>query len=334
MRKVLVSREEWADLPYFPISLVYKRRFGGKVIKVPVALAETCPNREGLRGMQTCIFCDEWGSFAYPKSQNDELRTQIELHRSKVASRFNAKRFLIYFQAYTTTFTAVNKLREAFEIALSYPDVVGVVVGTRPDCLSDSLLRLWQEYNQKTYVGIELGVQSFADEQLEWMRRGHSAAQSIAAVEKVAAAGLDVGIHLMFGWPGENEKQMRETAELCNDLPLSNVKLHNLHVLKGTPLAEMYARGEFSPIEFHDYASRVAIFLRHLSPDVAIHRLAALSSRWDELIAPDWTRHKMRVFQGMLDHLRRSEVRQGDAYGKPAQTERNRLISSACAIPS
>ncbi|HVK61893.1 MAG TPA: TIGR01212 family radical SAM protein [Bdellovibrionales bacterium] len=303
--------QSWEGKPYFPISQVYKKRFGSKVVKIPVSIAETCPNREGIRGMQTCIFCDVHGSFAYPESQGDELREQILKHREKVAKRFNASKFLVYFQAYTTTFTQLARMKQGFETALSFDDVAGIVVGTRPDTLSDAVLRFWKETSEKTFVSIELGVQSFDDDQLIWMRRGHTAAQSIKGIDKVAATGLDVGLHLIFGWPTENDKQIIETARLCNSLPISNVKLHNLHVLKHTPLEELHAKGEFNPVDLDLYASRVALFLDHLSPRIAVHRLAALSSRWDELIAPDWTRHKMKSYQGIIDRVHAAGSWQG-----------------------
>jgi radical SAM protein (TIGR01212 family) len=306
---------EWDGKPYFPISLVYRQRFGSKVVKIPVSIADNCPNRAGIKGMQTCIFCDEHGSFAYPENQNDELRSQILKHREKVATRFNASQFLIYFQAYTTTFTQVKRLEQAFETALSYDDVKGLVVGTRPDTLSEGVLKLWREYAQKTFVGIELGVQSFDDDQLVWMRRGHTGAQAIKGVERVAReAGVDVGIHLIFGWPTETDKQIIETAELCNSLPITNVKLHNLHVIKNTPLEALYASGEFIPVELDLYAHRVALFLERLNPRIAVHRLAALSSRWEELIAPQWTRHKMKSYQGIIDRINERGTWQGKLF--------------------
>lgn len=311
-----LPRLEWDGKPYFPISQVYKQRFGSKVVKIPVAIAEDCPNRSGLRGMETCIFCDVHGSFAYPESQNDELRRQIIEHRGRVSKRSKAERFLVYFQAYTTTFTGLAKLKQAFETALSFEDVVGLVVGTRPDCLSEAVLRAWRETSERTYVGVEIGVQSFDDGQLQWMRRGHTAAQSIKGIERVAQeAGVDVGLHLIFGWPTENDKQIVETAMLCNQLPITNVKLHNLHVLKNTTLETMYKQGLFIPAEFAIYAHRVTLFLEHLSPRIAVHRLSALSSRHDELIAPAWTGYKMRTFQEILDFIRARGAWQGRALG-------------------
>jgi uncharacterized protein len=309
-----VTSPQWDGKPYFPISQVYKQRFGSKVVKIPVSIADNCPNRAGIKGMQTCIFCDVHGSFAYPESQGDEIREQIRRHREKVAKRFNAHKFLVYFQAYTTTFTQLARLKEGFEAALESDDVAGLVVGTRPDTLSDAVLRAWKEYSERTFVGIELGVQSFDDDQLIWMRRGHTAAQAIKGIERVAATGVDTGIHLIFGWPTENDKQIIETARLCNDLPITNVKLHNLHVLKQTPLETLYNEGGFVPVELDEYAARVALFLEHLSPRIAVHRLAALSSRWDELIAPAWTRHKMKSYQGIIDRINDRGAYQGRLY--------------------
>jgi radical SAM protein (TIGR01212 family) len=304
--------DQWLGQPYYPISQFYKQKFGTKVVKIPVSIAEDCPNRRGLKGMKTCIFCDDTGSFAYPENQGLLLREQIRMHREKVSARFNASRFLIYFQAYTTTFTSLDRLREGFEIALENEDVAGIVVGTRPDCLSSAVLKTWKEYAERTFFAVEFGVQSFDDDQLVWMRRGHTAAQSIAAIERVhKESGIDIGLHLIFGWPTENDKQIIETARLCSSLPISNVKLHNLHVLKGTPLADMYHEGTFQPVDLELYSHRVGLFLEHLSPKIAVHRLAALSSRWEELIAPPWTRHKMKSYQAILDHLNTRGIRQG-----------------------
>lgn len=317
--------ETWHGKPYFPISQSYRERFGAKVVKVPVAMAESCPNREGLKGMKTCIFCDEHGSFAYPQTQGLELTEQILQHREKVAKRFNAARFLIYFQAYTTTFSQLARLKEGFATALSFSDVAGIVVGTRPDTLSAALLEFWQESAKKTFVGIELGVQSFSDEKLLWMRRGHTAVQAIKGIDRVASFGLDVGVHLIFGFPGETDKEIIETARLCNQLPISNVKLHNLHVLRNTPLHELYQQNEFMPIELEAYADRVGLFLDHLSPQIAVHRLAALSSTWDELIAPTWVRHKMKSYQAVIDRLNSCGHWQGREFQKTASAFQSRL---------
>ena len=302
----------WLGLPYYPISEFYKNQFGGKVYKIPVTVVDNCPNRMGLKGMQTCVFCDVWGSAARSESMTMELSAQIEKYHAHIAKRFHSDQFLVYFQAYTNTFTKITALRANFDLALNYDYVKGLVIGTRPDCLSKGVLDLWNEYHEKSFVAVELGVQSFFNDQLEFMRRGHTREQSIDAIHKITQnTKVDLGIHLMFGMPGETNEQIIETAKIISDLPVTNVKLHNLHVLKQTPLEDIYYQGDFAPIEREAYAERVALFLQHLSPRIAIHRLAALSSRWEELVAPEWTARKMETHQYLIDYLRARQIYQG-----------------------
>lgn len=304
----------WLGLPYRPISEFYMERFGGKVYKIPVSVVDDCPNRRGLKGMQTCVFCDVWGSAAKSESMTMGLREQIEKYQEAIAKKYKAQNFLVYFQAYTNTFTKLDALRINFETALSFPLVKGLVVGTRPDCLSKGVLDLWNEYHAKSFVAVELGVQSFDNPQLEFMRRGHTREQSLKAIEKISTeTNVDLGIHLIFGNPGETDAQMVETAKICNDLPITNIKLHNLHVLKETPLEKMHADGLFTPIERDEYARRVQLFIEHLSPRIYVHRLAAFASRWEELVAPKWTSDKMGTHQFMIDYLRERGSFQGKA---------------------
>jgi radical SAM protein (TIGR01212 family) len=305
-----------AKLPYNPISRFYREKFGEKVYKISVAVADTCPNREGLRGMQTCNFCDQWGSAAYHENLTRPLETQITSVAEILRKKRNARKFLVYYQAYTTTFERVHKLKQQFEIALKFPDIVGLVVGTRPDCLSDSLFELWNKTKNKTFLAVEMGVQTFADQQLLWLRRGHTAEQSVRAIQRIAknCPDLNLGIHLIFGLPGETDQQILEAAKKVNDLPIHNVKLHNLHVLKETELEKQYSRGEFEPLDKETYFHRCNLFLQHLRPDMAVHRLAALSPRPDELIAPQWTSYKMETYQHMLDYMNERGSYQGQLY--------------------
>lgn len=303
---------DWLGNPYYPISRLYRNLFGERVYKVPVSVVDDCPNRRGLKGMQTCVFCDVWGSAARSEAMTLPLKEQIEKYKDYIGSRFKAKAFLVYFQAYTNTFTKVSQLRENFDLALSYEDVKGLVVGTRPDCLSAAVLDLWTEAHERSFVSVELGVQSFNDRHLEFMRRGHTAEQSLKAIDRISKnSPVDLGIHLIFGSPGETNREIVELAKQVSDLPISNVKIHNLHVLENTPLAQQYRAGEFQPIELKEYTERVALFLTHLDPRIAVHRLAALASRWDELIAPDWTKDKMGTHQHIVDYLKQNHLFQG-----------------------
>lgn len=299
-------------LPFNPISQHYKELFGEKVYKVPVAVAESCPNREGLKGMETCLFCDIWGSAARSEAFELQLPDQISKYKAHIQKKFKAQQFLIYFQAYTNTFLKLQNLRQNFDTALLDSDIRGFIVGTRPDCLSHAVLELWNEYQKKTFVGVEIGVQSFFDDSLEFMKRGHTRAQSLKALEVIQKkTKVDLGIHLMFGWPQDSRERMVETAKICNDLPISNVKLHNVHVLKDTGLERLYQTGQFRPYEIDEYGELVQTFLEHLHPRIHIHRLSAYASRWDELVAPDWTKNKMGSHQYLIDYLRSRHSYQG-----------------------
>jgi len=320
----------WRGLPYKTIADHYRHLFSEKVYKIPVSVVDNCPNRMGLKGMQTCIFCDEWGSAARAESFEMSLRQQIEKYQDHIGRRFNAKTFLVYFQAYTNSFAKVATLRDHFSTAMSYAGIKGLVIGTRPDCLSPAVLNLWQEFHEKSFVSVELGIQSFDDEDLNFLRRGHTRSQALDAILRISSqTEVDLGIHLIFGLPEETDQKIIETACLVNTLPITNVKLHNLHVLKGTPLADLYQQGLFKPIERDRYAHRVQLFLQHLRPDIALHRLAAFASRWDELIAPSWTSDKMGTHQFLIEHLRHQKAFQAQKF--QAVTDEHQLLRNNLA---
>jgi len=304
--------KHWNNHRYYPISQYYKRRFGEKVYKVSVSIAETCPNRQPNSRMPLCIFCDEWGSAAYHLERDKSLREQIIINREKIAQRYRAKKFLVYFQSYTNTFDRVKQLELRFAVALEQDRICGLVSGTRPDCLPARVLPLLRKIHAENYLMIELGLQSFFDQHLDFLQRGHTVQSGYDAINKLHEhTGVDIGIHLMFGLPGETDEEIIQTADIINRLPVSNVKLHNLHVLSNTPLAAIYARGQFTPLELEDYTNRVVLFLQHLSPDIAVQRLSAVASRWDELVAPEWTRNKLMPVQFIENELAKRELWQG-----------------------
>ncbi len=314
---------QWQGRRYYPISQYFRRRFGERVGKISVSIAETCPNRSSASAMELCIFCDEWGSAAYPLEKDQDLQEQIRGNKLRVGRRLKSQRFLVYFQSYTNTLDKVDILRQRFITALAQDNIDGLVVGTRPDCLPQRIFPLLEEMSQRSYVMVELGVQSFFNDQLAFLKRGHTAEKNIEAVFALARhTHVDIGVHLIFGLPDETPARLIETARIINQLPISNVKLHNLHVLRNTELAQLYARGEFVPDELEAYADKVILFLRHLSPNVAVQRLAALASRWDELIAPQWTAGKMQPIEFIENRMRQAGVIQGDLYAAQNLPER------------
>ena len=301
-----------SPLRYHPLSRHYRRRFGCKVYKVSVAVAETCPNRQGQGGARVCTFCDAWGSAAYAETAALPLREQIRRNAARIRARYRADKFLVYFQAYTNTFERMARLQEWFETALAEPDVLGIVVGTRPDCLPPRVLRLLAGLARQAHVGVELGVQSLDDAQLAFLSRGHDAACSLRALERLREhPELEVCAHLMFGLPGESDAQLAATAQALAARGVHGVKLHNLHVLRGTPLERLHRAGRFAPIELPAYAGRVRVFLEHLPPGIVVHRLNAVASRWEDVVAPDWARQKLAPTQHILAALERADSWQG-----------------------
>ena len=297
---------------YYPLSQHYRERFGEKVYKVSVSVAKTCPNREGHKGMNVCIFCDEWGSAAYQQFSDLPLLKQIQINREAIRKRYKAKKFLIYFQSYTNTFGQFSDLETLYHNALKEIDVIGLVVGTRPDCIPKRILSKFAELSKEQYLSVELGVQTFDNHQLNFLSRGHDRATSIEAIQKLKSLqNIDICVHLMFGLPNETDQQIQETALLLSEMEVNGVKLHNIHVLRNTELEKLFHESKFIPIELEEYARRVTIFLECLSPKIAVHRLAAVASRWDQLVAPSWTREKMRTAQFIDDYLEVNQTWQG-----------------------
>jgi len=306
---------EWSGKPYFPISSYYKKKFGEKVYKITVGTAEICPNRKGDDENRICIFCDETGSAAFHLKEKKELRQQIIENREWLNKRFKVNRFLVYFQPYTSTMEQMGKLEQNLNLALEEDKVCGLVLGTRPDCLPKKIFKLFRNVQERTDLSVELGVQSFSEEDMLFLKRGHTTQQSMDAIQSLhEISGITVGIHLMFGLPEERDSKLVEMAQLINTLPVSNVKLHNLHVLANTPLEALYRKQEFAPVELEAYAKKVALFLEHLSPKIAVQRLAATANRWEHLVAPEWTKERMRPTQVIINHMQSESRYQGKFY--------------------
>ena len=305
--------KNWEGIPYYPINQYYKKMFGEKVYKISVSMPGSCPNRDGIKGMKPCVFCDEWGSAAFPEYRESELLEQINKIKDVVRIRNKVNKFLLYFQAYTNTFRKVSTLKQYFDVVKDNEEICGYVVGTRPDCISKSVIELYNEYQPKKPIFVELGVQSFDNDYLKWMERGHTAEKSEWAIKYLRENSPDVniGVHLIFGLPNETNEHIKIAADKVNQLGVDNVKLHNLHVLKKTPLEQMFNSGEFTPLSQEAYAERVALFLSLLNPEIAVQRLTAVASRHDELVAPRWTSGKMSSYQYMLDYLKEKQIYQG-----------------------
>ncbi|MEO5969704.1 MAG: TIGR01212 family radical SAM protein, partial [Bdellovibrionia bacterium] len=226
---------------HYPYSKYLQEMFGEKTYKVVVASGLTCPTRDGTIAKKGCAFCDLRGSSSYfgKKGRGSEIRKQIQARIPGIRERFSANKFLAYFQSYTNTYSDIDYLRGIYEEALLEPEIQGLCIGTRPDCLPDPVIHLLEELAQKTYISLELGVQSFEDPTLDWLCRGHDRACSIAALEKLRklAPHVHVCVHLIFGSPTDSVKNQRDAALLLNQYQVRGVKLHQLMILEHTDLA-------------------------------------------------------------------------------------------------
>lgn len=256
----------------------FKRRYGERLQKVVIDAGMTCPNRDGSKGRGGCTYCDNAAfhpGYSIPgKSILQQIDEGIEFHRNRYR---NARHFLAYFQSYSNTYAPVGRLRELYEEALSHPSIVGIVVGTRPDCVDEEKLDYLREIQSRgKIVIVEYGVESCYDITLRRINRGHTFEDARRAIEMTAERGLDVGIHMMLGLPGETEEMMMDEAELINSLPIRSVKFHQLQIVKGTAMEKEYGDHpeDFVRFTLDGYLDFFADLLERLRPDIYIERFA------------------------------------------------------------
>jgi radical SAM protein (TIGR01212 family) len=300
---------------HYPYSRYLQETFGGKTYKVVVASQLTCPTRDGTLAKRGCAFCDlrGSGSFFGKKGRGRDVRDQIQARLPEIQERFGANHFLAYFQSYTNTYADLDYLREIYQAALDDPRIEGICIGTRPDCLPDPVLDLLEEFAQKTYVSLELGVQSFEEPTLLWLDRGHDRQSSIDAMErlKLRAPHVHVCAHLIFGSPSDSPHAARDAALLLNQLGVRGAKLHQLMVLDHTVLAERYRENPFPVLSIEEYAERVLEFIEHLSPAIYLERLCATATHKEECLAPDWSRERWTPHNKLREILLSRNCRQG-----------------------
>jgi radical SAM protein (TIGR01212 family) len=299
-----------SEKPYRLFSDHLKQRFGGRVHKISIDAGFGCPNRSGGRSGSGCLFCDPGGSGAVGIERSLSVREQLEQGKEVMVRKFKAGSFLAYFQPFSNTYGPVDALRKCYDEALAVPDVVGLAVGTRPDCLPREILELLVEYHRRTYFWLELGLQTMHDRSLEFLRRGHDYATFLAAYRAAKQRGLRVCVHMIIGLPGESRDDVLATAAELARLQVDGIKLHLLHVLRGTPLGELYQQDGFRVLEQAEYIALVTDVLERLHPDTLIHRLTGDGPR-DQLLAPLWSLNKWEILNGIDDELRRRGTRQG-----------------------
>lgn len=290
-----------------------KRVFGCKVQRLSVDAGFTCPNRDGSIGTDGCIFCGGKGSGSYGILRSAGVEGQLEHAKEVMVRKYKAALFIAYFQSYSNTYAPVDKLKALYDEALSVPDVVGLIVGTRPDCLPGETLDLLASYAQRCYFWLELGLQSPLDRTLSAIGRGHDVASFTRAVEECKKRGIRVCAHVILGLPGESREEMLEGAAFLNDIGVDGVKIHLLHVMRGTRLAEQYQEGLVQVMDRDQYVGIVCDYLERLDPRIIVQRLTGDGNRQD-LIAPLWSLAKFEVLNCIDNELKRRGSRQGDRF--------------------
>lgn len=287
-----------------------RERLGGKTVKVSLDAGFTCPNRDGTLGIGGCVYCSERGAGDFAGDQRLSIPDQFIEVKERMKKKWPNAQYIAYFQAYTNTYATVKRLREVYEEALAEENVVGLSISTRPDCLPEDVLDYLEELNQRTYLWVELGLQSSHDRTMEWIGRGHDYAQFLKGLEQLRSRGIRVCAHIILGLPGETKAEMIETAQAVAKLPLEGIKIHLLHVLRGTPLATIFQQEPFDLMTKEEYVSLVVDILEILPPEVVIHRLTG-DGPPDDLIGPLWSRKKWEVLNAIDAELERRDSWQG-----------------------
>lgn len=293
---------EHQNRPYLSFGQYLKRKYGQHVHKVSVNAGFTCPNRDGSKGIGGCTFCNN-ASFSPGKVGRDSVREQVLTGQRMIDRRVGSERFIAYFQSYTNTYEEVGRLRELYDEALGVDGVIGLSIGTRPDCVPDDVLELLAAYQaQGKEIWLELGLQSAFDDSLNRVNRGHGWAEYEDACQRARQRGLKVCTHLIVGLPGETPEQSLASLDRVLALGTDGLKLHPLHVVKGTQLAREWKRGEYQPLTEEDYVRITTAALRRIGPDIIVHRLTGTASH-ELLLAPDWCSKKWRVLNAIHDTL-------------------------------
>ena len=286
--------------------------YGVKVYKVTLDAGFTCPNRDGTISTEGCIFCDNGGSFSQLYPANISIKEQLDLGIELSKKKYKAQKFLAYFQAYSNTYKPVNELEAIYKQALSQEDVLGMSIGTRPDCVDLEKLDLIAEYAKEKYVWLEYGLQSIHEKSLKFINRGHSFETFCEALKETQKRNINACAHVILGLPNETKADMLETARVLGNLGINGVKIHLLCVLNNTRLAKLYYQGKIPMMEEDEYVETVCDFLELLPPEVTIHRLAGNGLK-PNMLAPGWLSKKFVVLNKIDKLLEKRNSYQGSA---------------------
>ena len=294
-----------------------KKKYGKKIIKISLNAGFTCPNIDGTKAYGGCIYCSNKGSGDFAGVPSDDLVTQFNDIKDKMSKKWKTGLYLPYFQAYSNTYAPLDVLKEKYESVLYLDNVIGIDIATRPDCLEDDLVDYLAELSKTKEVWVELGLQSIYDETAKIINRGHDFNEFLIGLNKLRAKNINVCVHIINGLPYETYEMMMNTLKKVNELDIQAIKIHLLHVLKDTPLANMYKKGKFKVMEKMEYVNLVVDQLELLRPEILVQRVTGDGAR-DELIAPLWSLKKFELLNEIDWEFLRRKTKQGYRYNKMA----------------
>ena len=309
------GRLEQKEMLYNEFGLWLREQFPYKVQKISINAGFTCPNRDGSRGWGGCTYCNNQTFNPDYCRTEKSVTEQLEEGRRFFAHKYPDMKYLAYFQAYTNTYGDTQRLIALYEEALSVNDVVGLVIGTRPDCMPDELLDYLEALNKRTFLLVEYGIESCNDNTLIRINRGHTFAETTEAIHRTSARGIRVGGHIILGLPGEDREELIQQASLLSALPLTTLKLHQLQLIRGTRMAHEY---EAHPEQFHlfdvdEYIDLVIDYIEHLRPDLVLERFVSQSPK-SLLIAPDWGLKNHEFTDRLRQRMKIRDSRQGKSF--------------------
>lgn len=296
---------------FYSLNEFLQERHGGKVIKLSLDGGFTCPNRDGKVAKGGCIFCSSRGSGDFTSHIAPSITEQMKDSITLLSNKWpNVNKYMAYFQSYSNTYAPLWVLKAKYEEALNFPNVVGIAIATRPDCLSDEIIDYLAELNTRTHLWIELGLQTIHSHTSAFINRGHDLACFDEAVHKLHAKGIEVVAHMIIGLPGETIEDQLETARYMAKLPLQGVKLHMLHIVDNAPLGKLYLKEPFDLLTEDEYVVLIGEILKILPSDFVIHRLTGDGDK-KHLIAPLWTTRKTLVLNHIHKYLKENNIYQG-----------------------
>lgn len=286
---------------YITANDYYKQKYGSKVYKLSLDGGFTCPNRDGTLGTGGCIFCSELGSGEFAEGGNN-ITEQLEKAKGRVESKNKSGKYIAYFQSFTNTYAPIEKLKKIYYEAIKPDYIVGLSIGTRPDCLGDDVIELLKEINLVKPISVELGLQTTSEKSAEYIRRGYDNAIYFDAVKRLKSAGIEVVTHIILGLPYESKEDMIKTTRDAVAAGTDGVKFHLLHVLKNTDLERDYSSGKFECLTLEEYAEILKECIAVLPPHVVVHRITGDGAKCD-LIAPMWSADKKMVLNFLNKYL-------------------------------